>query len=117
MRADGRIDLDLRATIETDDGHRIALSADGVSVLHEGEPILDLLENVRITTAAATYAWVNARQVWAVGTMNWPRPRSTSRASCNDRFLPSRVIALHREPGGSVMRDRDGPALTSPHTA
>jgi hypothetical protein len=44
MRADGRIDLDLRATIETDDGHRIALSADGVSVLHEGETILDLLE-------------------------------------------------------------------------
>ena len=41
-----------------------------VSVLHEGEPILDLFENVRITTAAATYAWVNARQVWAVGTMN-----------------------------------------------
>ena len=66
MRADGRIDLDLRATIETDAGDRIALSADGVSVLHEGEPILDLFENVRITTAAATYAWVNARQVWAV---------------------------------------------------
>jgi hypothetical protein len=39
-------------------------------VLHEGEPILDLFENVRITTAAATYAWVNARQVWAAGTMN-----------------------------------------------
>ena len=31
-RADGRIDLDLRATIETDDG---------VGALHEGEPISD----------------------------------------------------------------------------
>ena len=39
-------------------------------MLHEGEPILDLFENVRITTAAATYAWVNARQVWAAGSMN-----------------------------------------------
>ena len=32
IRADGRIDLDIRATIETDDGHRIALSAEGVGV-------------------------------------------------------------------------------------
>ena len=29
MRADGRIDLDLHLTIETDDGFRIALSGDG----------------------------------------------------------------------------------------
>jgi len=35
---DGR----LRATIETDDGQRIALSADGVGVPHAGEPIADL---------------------------------------------------------------------------
>jgi hypothetical protein len=70
MRADGRIDLDIRATIETDDGHRIAFSADGVAAPREGEPILDLFENVRLTTAAATYAWVNARQIWGVGTGN-----------------------------------------------
>ena len=70
MRADGRIDLDIRATIETDDGHRIALSADGVGAPREGEPISDLFENVRLTTAAATYAWVNARQIWGVGTVN-----------------------------------------------
>jgi uncharacterized protein DUF3237 len=70
MRADGRLDLDIRATIETDDGHRIALSADGVGAPREGEPISDLFENVRLTTAAATYAWVNARQIWGVGTVN-----------------------------------------------
>jgi len=29
VRADGRIDLDLHVTIETDDGRRIALSGDG----------------------------------------------------------------------------------------
>ena len=70
MRADGRIDLDIRATIETDDGHRIALSADGVGVPRAAEPIVDLFENVCLTTAAADYAWVNTRQIWAPGTVN-----------------------------------------------
>jgi hypothetical protein len=32
IRADGRIDLDIRATVETKDGCRIALSADGVVI-------------------------------------------------------------------------------------
>jgi uncharacterized protein DUF3237 len=70
MRADGRIDLDIRATIETDDGHRIALSADGVALPHANEPIADLFENVSLTAAAADYAWVNTRQIWAPGTVH-----------------------------------------------
>jgi hypothetical protein len=70
MRADGRIDLDIRATIATDDGCRLALAADGVAVPRPGEPIADLFENVRLTTAAANYAWVNSRQIWASGTVN-----------------------------------------------
>ena len=70
MRADGRIDLDIRATIETDDGHRIALSADGIALPRAAEPVADLFENVSLTTAAADYAWVNTRQIWAPGTVN-----------------------------------------------
>lgn len=70
MRADGRIDLDIRATIETDDGHRIALSADGVALPRVDEPVVDLFENVSLTTAAADYAWVNSRQIWAPGTVH-----------------------------------------------
>jgi hypothetical protein len=70
MRADGRADMDIRATIETDDGHRIALSADGVAVPRAAEPIVDLSENVRLDTAAADYVWVNAPQIWATGTVN-----------------------------------------------
>ena len=70
MRADGRADLDIHATIETDDGHRIALSADGVAVPRAAEPIVDLSENVRLDTAATDYTWVNARQIWAIGTVN-----------------------------------------------
>lgn len=70
LRADGRLDLDIRATIETVDGHRIAASIDGLCVPRPDEPIADLFENVQLTTAAADYAWVNARPIWAVGTVN-----------------------------------------------
>ncbi len=71
VRADGRIDLDIHATIETEDGNRIALAADGVAVPRAGEPIADLWENVTLSTASQGYAWVNARQVWAFGTVNF----------------------------------------------
>ena len=54
-----------------DDGCRIALSADGVSVPRATEPIGDLCENVRLSTAFADYAWVNTRQIWGVGTVNF----------------------------------------------
>ena len=70
MRADGRMDLDIRAIIETGDGFRIGLSADGVAVVRPGEPIADLCENVTLTTAAAGYAWVNAHQIWGAGSVN-----------------------------------------------
>jgi hypothetical protein len=71
IRADGRIDLDIRAIVETVDGQRIALSADGVATAHAGEPIADIFENVSLTTAAESYAWINTRQVWGVGTVNF----------------------------------------------
>ncbi|HUR36143.1 MAG TPA: DUF3237 family protein, partial [Vicinamibacterales bacterium] len=71
MRADGRADLDIRATIETAAGQRIALAADGVAVPRATEPVADLFENVTLSTAIAEYAWVNARQVWAIGTVNF----------------------------------------------
>lgn len=71
MRADGRGDLDIRASIETDDGRQIALCADGVLLPHVAEPIADIFENVCLTTAAADYAWVNTRQIWGVGTVNF----------------------------------------------
>jgi hypothetical protein len=70
MRADGRMDLDIRATIETGDGFRIGLSADGVAVLRPGEPIADLCENATLTTAAVGYAWVNTHQIWGKGSVN-----------------------------------------------
>ena len=71
IRADGRIDLNIHAIIETEDGHRIALAADGVCLPRPAEPIADLRENVELITASEDYAWVNTRQVWGVGTVNF----------------------------------------------
>jgi hypothetical protein len=68
VRADGRIELDLHVIIETEDGHRIALSGDGQAAPRAGEPVLDIFANVRLSTASKNYAWVNERQIWGVGT-------------------------------------------------
>lgn len=71
MRADGRIDLDIRSTIETDDGHRIALSASGAGTPRTTSPMADIFENITLLTAAAPYDWVNTRQIWAIGTVDF----------------------------------------------
>jgi uncharacterized protein DUF3237 len=83
--------VDVRATIETKDGRRIAVHVDGVATprgngpivdvvdgvatFRANEPIVDVLENVRLTTAAPSYAWVNMRQIWGLGTINLPEGR------------------------------------------
>lgn len=71
MRADGRMDLGVRSVMETDDGHRIALSADGVATPHTSDPVADLFENIELITLAARYQWVNTRQVWGVGAVDF----------------------------------------------
>ncbi|WP_333684549.1 DUF3237 family protein [Pontibaca methylaminivorans] len=75
MRADGRVDLDVRSIMETDDGHRIALSASGVAVPGTTGPVADVFENMELITAAPEYQWVNTRQVWAVGTADFSTGR------------------------------------------
>jgi hypothetical protein len=70
LRADGRIDLDGRATVETEDGQRIAMRIEGVATSRPNEPMMDLIANVRLTTAAAKYDWVNTRLIWGLATAN-----------------------------------------------
>jgi hypothetical protein len=70
VRADGRFQLHIHAAITTDDGASIALFADGIAVPREGSSILDLKENVTLTTSASAYSWVNKLQVWGVGTVD-----------------------------------------------
>jgi hypothetical protein len=67
VRPDGRRELELRGTIETDDGSRIAFSAEGVASPRGGEPIADLAVKIDLLTAAAGYSWVNAKPAWGSG--------------------------------------------------
>jgi Protein of unknown function (DUF3237) len=67
VRPDGRRELELRGAIETDDGNRIAFSAEGVGAPREGEPIVDLAVKIDLLTAAAAYSWVNAKPAWGSG--------------------------------------------------
>jgi hypothetical protein len=70
VRADGRRELDLRTTVETDDGNRIALWAQGTARPRAGEPIVDLSVKIHLLTAAAGYEWLNARPAWGAGYAN-----------------------------------------------
>jgi hypothetical protein len=71
MGTDGCVDLDIRARVETDDGHRIALSAEGVALPRSGEPVADLRENVTLIAVSDASAWVDKKQIWGVGTVNF----------------------------------------------
>ena len=68
IRADGRAQLDIHIEITTEDGKKIALAADGVAL--GPPPVLQLRENVTLTTSHPEYSWVNPIQVWGVGTVD-----------------------------------------------
>lgn len=70
VRADGRFELHIHAVLNTEDGANIAFFADGVAMPRENSPVLDLRENVTLTTSSKTYTWVNKLQVWAQGTVD-----------------------------------------------
>lgn len=70
VRPDGRRELELRGTIETDDGSRIAFSAVGVGSPRDGGPIVDLDVKIDLLTADAAYSWVNAKPAWGSGYAN-----------------------------------------------
>ncbi len=70
VRADGQFQLHIHAALTTEDGATIALYADGVASPRADSAILDLRENVTLTTAFPAYAWVNGLQVWGVGTVD-----------------------------------------------
>ena len=67
VRADGQRSLELRGTIETHDGSRIAFSAEGVGSPRTNEPIVDLAVKIDLLTQSAAYSWVNAKPAWGQG--------------------------------------------------
>lgn len=70
IRADGRTELHIHAEITTEDGEKIAFFADGVATPEAGTGVMQLRENVTLTTASPAYAWVNRLQIWAQGTVD-----------------------------------------------
>jgi len=67
VRPDGRRELELRGSIETEDGSRIAFSAVGVGSPRDGKPIADLAVKIDLLTADVGYSWVNAKSAWGSG--------------------------------------------------
>ena len=65
-----RGELELRGTIETDNGSRIVICAEGAATPRSGEPTADIAVRIDLATATAAYAWVNAQQAWGVGDIN-----------------------------------------------
>lgn len=68
VRADGRFELNIHAEITTPDGAKIALHATGVAMPDPAQPgVVEIRENVQLTSHAAAYAWVNRLQIWITG--------------------------------------------------
>lgn len=68
IRADGRMELDIKAELTTPEGDKIALAAGGVGIPQPDSTESLLRENVKLTTASPRYAWLNGLEIWATGT-------------------------------------------------
>jgi hypothetical protein len=70
VRADGRFQLHIHAVVTTADGANVSMFADGVTVPGAEAHVLDLRENITLTTSAEAYRWVNPLQIWGTGTVD-----------------------------------------------
>ncbi|MGD9755301.1 MAG: DUF3237 family protein [Acidimicrobiia bacterium] len=66
IRADGRIELNVRGELTTHDGAKIAVEVGGVAVRQPTGRSL-LRQHAKLTTADPAYVWVNALEIWATG--------------------------------------------------
>ncbi len=67
LRPDGRAELDVKGTVTTPDGARVALAAGGIAVPKPGSPASVLREHAKLTTASPEYLWLNGLEVWGMG--------------------------------------------------
>jgi hypothetical protein len=80
VRADGRFELHIHATIETDDGHNISFSTNGVSHQKGGTQETQLRATVTLFSSSPTYRWVNYLQVWALGSLDTEKGKAVIKA-------------------------------------
>lgn len=67
VRADGRMEINIRAAIVTADGESLAFGATGLLQPQADGSGLRLVESGTLKTASPLYAWVNEVLVWGVG--------------------------------------------------
>lgn len=80
LRADGRFQLNLQATITTDDGEKIALHEDGIMLQPDEKGIAGLRLNMQFITASPKYQWLNDHLVWGIGEANMQQGTVTVKA-------------------------------------
>jgi hypothetical protein len=68
VRADGRMQLDVKATITTDDGKNISFAADGVGI-PQPDGTSKIVENAILFSSHPEYVHLNTIQVWGIGTV------------------------------------------------
>lgn len=59
LTATGGSQLYIRSRITTEDGHHIAVTAEGMAVPRAGSALADLSEAMTFSTAAPSYTWLN----------------------------------------------------------
>jgi hypothetical protein len=67
VRADGRMNLDVKVTITTKEGKNISFAGDGVAIPQLDGSIL-LAENVTLFSSHPEYVHLNTLQIWGLGT-------------------------------------------------
>ena len=67
VRADGRMQLDVKVTITTNEGKNISFAADGVAIPQQDGTLL-IAENVTLFSSHPEYVHLNALQIWGYGT-------------------------------------------------
>ena len=70
VRADGLFQLHLHARVTTEDGAKISMSSEGVSIQIEGEKLTQLRAAVSLFTSSDSYSWLNQLRLWAAGTLD-----------------------------------------------
>ena len=67
VRADGRMQLDVKVVITTKDGKNISFAADGVAIPQPDGSLL-IAENVTLFSSHPEYVRLNPLQIWGIGT-------------------------------------------------
>lgn len=86
FRADGRMELNIQATIITDDGESIALKETGLMSINLEDKTADLHLTMVFKVFSEKYDWLNKAQVWAIGQIDMEKASAAISAFGNTRI-------------------------------